>query len=146
MTALQAFRPAGYKCNWPGCCNEAVIVSFKIKNKQTHCLKHQLYKLSGRVGHANWARDHYREHMKSVCAITDTRWSDAYQEVQRMAARMGVTLSRRELIRRACQQFQVDHIDGDHDNNDPNNLQTLTHRAHKFKTDVMGDSNGYRRK
>jgi 5-methylcytosine-specific restriction endonuclease McrA len=61
-----------------------------------------------------------------------------------MAKALGVTLSRREAIRRASQQFQVDHRDGNHNNNNPANLQTLTHRAHKFKTDVMGDSNGYR--
>jgi hypothetical protein len=146
MTALKAFQPTGKKCKWPGCSNAAVKIKVNIKGKRSHCLKHQLYKLSGRVSHGNWERDHYRQHMKSVCAITGTRWIDAYHEVQRMSKVLRVTLSRRETIRRASQQFQVDHIDGNHRNNDPANLQTLTHRAHKFKTDVMGDSNGHRKK
>lgn len=144
MVILKSFRPTSRKCKWPGCCNDAVIVDFELEGKRSHCIKHQLYKLSGRVSHKNWARDHYREHMKSVCAITETRWSEAYYKVQHMAKALGLTLSRREAIRRASQQFQVDHRDGNHSNNNPANLQTLTHQAHKFKTDIMGDSNGYR--
>lgn len=144
MVTLKAFIPTGKQCKWPGCCNRAVKVKMPVEGKTIHCIKHQLMKLSGRVSHKNWKRDHYRQYMKPYCVYTDTTWVKAYKDVRRMGMMMGVTLERREYIRRACQQFQVDHIDGNHNNNDPNNLQTLTHRAHKFKTDVMGDSNGYR--
>lgn len=146
MTTLKAFKPTGKQCNWPGCNNVAVEVNFPIEAKTKHCIKHQLYKLSGRVSDKNWGRDHYREHMQARCAINGTTWSQAYKEVQYMDQQLGSNLPRRELIRRTSQQFQVDHIDGDHSNNNPENLQTLTHRAHKFKTDVMGDSDGWKNK
>ena len=38
----------------------------------------------------------------------------------------------------AC-QLDVDHIDGDRDNNDPNNLQTLCANCHRLKTHVNKD-------
>ena len=36
-------------------------------------------------------------------------------------------------------QYDVDHIDGDHDNNDPANLQTLCANCHRLKTVLAGD-------
>ena len=38
-------------------------------------------------------------------------------------------------------QLDVDHIDGDHFNNDPANLQTLCANCHRLKTHLSGDSN-----
>ena len=35
--------------------------------------------------------------------------------------------------------LDVDHIDGDHTNNDPSNLQTLCANCHRIKTVVSGD-------
>jgi len=34
----------------------------------------------------------------------------------------------------------VDHLDGDHENNDPDNLMTLCHTCHAVKTHIFGDS------
>jgi hypothetical protein len=36
-------------------------------------------------------------------------------------------------------QLQVDHIDGNHDNNDPENLQTLCANCHTLKTNIYRD-------
>jgi 5-methylcytosine-specific restriction endonuclease McrA len=36
-------------------------------------------------------------------------------------------------------QLDVDHIDGDHDNNDPENLQTLCANCHRLKTQIQKD-------
>ena len=36
-------------------------------------------------------------------------------------------------------QLDVDHIDGDHKNNHPDNLQTLCANCHRLKTKVNGD-------
>ena len=36
-------------------------------------------------------------------------------------------------------QLDVDHIDGDHHNNDPNNLQTLCSNCHRLKTYLAKD-------
>lgn len=140
---LKAFKPTGKQCNWPGCCNPAVKVTFDVPSKSKHCIKHQLHKLSGRVG-PNWKRDSYREHMKSVCSISGFTWKQAYQEVENMCHYFNLTPARYTKVRRACQMFQVDHIDGNHANNHPNNLQTVTPTAHKFKTDMFGDADGWK--
>jgi hypothetical protein len=34
-------------------------------------------------------------------------------------------------------QLDVDHIDGNHDNNDPSNLQTLCANCHRLKTHIQ---------
>jgi hypothetical protein len=34
-------------------------------------------------------------------------------------------------------QLDVDHIDGNHENNDPNNLQTLCANCHRLKTYIQ---------
>ena len=36
-------------------------------------------------------------------------------------------------------QLDVDHIDGNHNNNDPNNLQTLCANCHRLKTITKGE-------
>jgi 5-methylcytosine-specific restriction endonuclease McrA len=36
-------------------------------------------------------------------------------------------------------QLDVDHIDGDHTNNELNNLQTLCANCHRLKTQVNND-------
>lgn len=37
-------------------------------------------------------------------------------------------------------QLDVDHIDGNRNNNDPSNLQTLCANCHRLKTHLNGDS------
>lgn len=94
---------------------------------------------SGRVG-INWARDHYREHLKPICSLTGVTWHEQYNLVKMMAKKLRIKMSRYEMIRRACQTFDVDHINGNHSDNRIKNLQTLSKIAHKFKTDVCGDA------
>jgi hypothetical protein len=141
---LKAFIEQDYICNWPGCDNTVVRHSHQITSKNCHCLKHTLYKLSGRVSSRNWRRDYYREHLKAKCALSGKTWTDAYQEVKEISHRAGYNLSRKELIVLATRQFQVDHIDGNHYNNDVSNLQTLTAAAHKLKSELNGDYNPYK--
>lgn len=40
-------------------------------------------------------------------------------------------------------QLDVDHIDGNRDNNAPANLQTLCANCHRLKTQLEGDYRGY---
>lgn len=141
-TNLTNFRFTNKKCKWPGCDNKAIIACNPIEKvgpTRIHCLRHYLRMKSGRVG-ANWGRDFYREHLKPVCALTGIRWCDQYKMVNLMAERLGKQLSKYEKVRRTCQAFDVDHINGQHSDNDPSNLQTLIKMAHKFKTDVCGDA------
>lgn len=41
-------------------------------------------------------------------------------------------------------QYDVDHIDGNHANNDPSNLQTLCANCHRLKTVLAGDAQRWR--
>lgn len=143
---LKAFILTGEPCRWPGCCREAVKTTLSVNGKTIHCIKHQLRKYSGRVDHNNWKRDYYREYLKPQCELTGITWQDQYKETVLVSKKLGKNLSRRELVRRTCQAFEVDHKDGDHQNSDPSNLQTLTKSAHKLKTDLTGDSNPMKNK
>ena len=142
---LKRFKPNGKRCNWPGCCNEAVDTSLPVVSKTKHCIKHHLRKMSGRVS-TQWKRDSYREHLKPVCKMSGRRWCDVYKDVKAGFEYLGKEYTRVDLVRRTCQQFDVDHIDGNHYNNHPSNLQTLLKTMHKLKTDVMGDANPTRYK
>lgn len=142
---LQRFIATDKQCNWPGCCNQAVKTQLPVVSRTKHCLKHQLYKHSGRVG-PNWKRDHYRQHLGSVCEISKTTWCETYQHVKQAMLNLKPQAERYEVVRRTCQQFDVDHVDGFRDNNCPSNLQTLTKQMHKLKTDVVGDANPWRNK
>jgi hypothetical protein len=145
MVTLKAFIPTGKQCKWPGCCNEAVKTELPVVGKTIHCIKHHMRKHSGRVG-PNWERDYYRENLKPACELSGKTWKDEYHETGLIAKALGVDLNKVQLVRRTCQAFDVDHKDGNHYNNDLDNLQTLTKRAHKFKTDVMGDADPMRYK
>ena len=59
----------------------------------------------------------YRRHRKDFCENIDGRLGYVCDSVIRMSA-----------------QLEVDHRDGNHLNNDPNNLQTLCKMCHTFKT------------
>jgi 5-methylcytosine-specific restriction endonuclease McrA len=65
----------------------------------------------------------YRQHRKDRCENRD--------------GRLGFKCNYK--IRHSA-QLQVDHIDGDHTNNDPGNLQTLCANCHTFKTHSNGDT------
>ena len=134
------------KCNWPGCDRDAGVCTLTIKGKRmcnstTHCLRHSLIKYSGRVDHQNWFRDRHREYLTGVCAIDGVTFKEEYQKTKKRCFKLGLKLSKHEMIRRTMQTFEGDHKDGNPDNNSKENIQTLTKAAHKFKTDVSGDSN-----
>tara|TARA_R110002153_G_C12934815_1_gene456533 strand:- start:45 stop:491 length:447 start_codon:yes stop_codon:yes gene_type:complete len=143
---LKAFISTGETCRWPECYKEAVKTTLPINGKTIHCIKHQLRKYSGRVDHNNWKRDYYREYLKPQCELSGVTWRDQYKETVLVSKKLGKDLSRHELVRRTCQAFEVDHKDGNHKNNEFNNLQTLTKSTHKLKTDLNGDSNPMKNK
>lgn len=142
---LKAFIPTGKQCKWPGCCRDAVKTTLPVVGNRSHCIRHHLIKHSGRVG-PNWKRDHYREHMKGVTANGRVRWIDVYKEVVDTANDWGYQLSKVEAVRRTSQSFDVDHDDGNHYNNDPSNLKTLTPFQHRLKSRLAGDHNPMRYK
>ena len=141
---LKRFVKTGKQCKWPGCNNDAVKTKLPVAGKTIHCLKHQMRKHSGRVG-PNWLRDHYRENLKPYCELSGRLWCDVYRDVEKGFEVLGQRYTRIDLIRRTCQQFDVDHVDGNHYNNCVTNLQTLTKQMHKLKTDIMGDADPTRK-
>lgn len=142
---LRAFKPTNKICQVPGCCRTAVKTKLPVKGKTKQCIRHQLYQMSGRIG-SNWMRDRYREHMTSVCALRGWRWGDEYLAVKKQVERAGIAATKLQIIRWTTQMFDVDHIDGNHDNNDHSNLQTLYCPAHRLKSRYNGDHNPMRYK
>lgn len=142
---MKAFLPTNKICQVESCCKPAVKTKLPVNGKTLQCISHQLYQMSGRVG-PNWKRDCYRQHMKSYCELRDWHWSDEYKLVKKQVAKAGIKATRRQLIRWTTQMFDVDHIDGNHKNNHPSNLQTLYAPTHRLKSRYSGDHNPTRYK
>jgi 5-methylcytosine-specific restriction endonuclease McrA len=81
------------------------------------CYTHHNQKTGNRSGS-------YTQHKKDYCENTD--------------ARLGIQCTAPIVTR---DQLEVDHIDGDHGNDNPNNLQTLCANCHRIKTAM--ESRGY---
>ena len=136
------FKPNGQQCNWPGCNRPAGKTTLKVVSKSVHCLHHHLKKFSGCVGGyspinggrgINWGRDHYREHLKPDPID--------YAHERKHVIKYYPGLSWLETHYKTLKCFDVDHIDGNHDNNHPDNLQTLSKSEHIIKSMANGDLN-----
>ena len=147
MTKLRVFEPTGKKCSWHDCNRSAMKYSgrHKIKGKTIHCVNHTQMKISGRVSHNHYDRDHYRQHLKPSCAMfKDTTFKSKYKEIKKFSEENGHNLDKRTICKYAFGCFEVDHINGDHNDNQPRNLQTLSRDAHKLKSYLNDDFNMYR--
>lgn len=148
------------RCNWPGCKNHVKpFDSFFSKNPLAytkHCFKHNYQKISGRVSDRNYKRDFYRENMKGVCELSKFTFKEAYEQAKEVLKNtldykfeknktMAVRIKeKREAIKLAMRSFDVDHIDGNHYNNDISNLQTLSKLGHHWKSMLFNDYSRYR--
>ena len=140
------------QCGAQGCDNKAVTYTgkYNIKGRTVHCVKHHMNKISGRIDSANFNRDQYREHLRLPTAFLGITFKDEYIKVKKIndffveQGTIEKSLTKRELIRRTMQCFEADHINGNHKDNRKINIQCLTKSEHKFKTDVCGDSIGWR--
>ena len=83
--------------------------------RRAKCYKHH----AQQYGIGDWA---YKIHRKTYCENTDGRLG---YECTATIVWEG--------------QLQVDHMDGDHDNNDPGNLQTLCACCHQYKSYIYKD-------
>ena len=160
MSVLKRFKELPNKCcAFKDCTNHVVVpirrmafsrtntsgVEIPLSGKNSMCFKHLMMLASCRVG-ANYLRDHYRQHLTSVCALSEVTFFQKYKETARVLNNLGVTATRTHKVRLTMKMFEVDHINGKHYDNSVENLQTLTIDAHKTKGMVMGDFNPVRKK
>lgn len=145
MTTLKAFKSLNKQCAFVGCTKHAVKTKLPVKGKWSMCLRHQLNILSGRVG-PNHKRDHYRQYLKGYCEISKKTWGQLYPDTLELLGLIGAATDRLTVVRANTRRFQVDHKDGNHSNNDPDNLQTVRSEVHKMKSDLMGDADPTRNK
>ena len=145
------------RCEVPGCCAPA---QFTQKNKAgerryrksswvrreydapngwccaTHHMNH-LAKQNSFASTTQWknSKHPYRKYRKNFCENID----------ERLGFKCTTTAPPQELIEELIESgyyeghLQVDHIDGDPSNNDPDNLQTLCACCHVFKTAIDKD-------
>lgn len=75
----------------------------------------------------------YKKHRKTTCENVGGNgvWVNPKTKRRNKLGKIGCVCT--ATITEPC-QLSVDHIDGNHDNNDPENLQTLCHNCHAIKT------------
>ena len=124
--ALRTARKS--RCTNPGCNN--FLTPYQGPGSDTLCRDHQK-NLAEYGGLATKTKD-YSQHRGTHCEhcgytpLTDER----VQSVEDLKIR-------NRLMRTL---LTVDHIDGDHNNNNPENLQTLCPNCHSIKTVINGDT------
>jgi len=127
------------RCSWPGCKNKAQKLFKSFSDKPAyytkHCSKHNYMKLSGRVSSGNYLRDSHREHMTDVCAISGDTFSSKMPFVKRVLSELlgyrfenekrmiDRIYQKRHAIAETMRLFEVDHIDGNRHNNNPDNYR-----------------------
>ena len=117
-------------CDVPGC-NELISL-YKGPNSDTKCREHQL---QGVEYSGNAFSDRvYTYHKKHVC---EECGYDPYND----HVRFKIEKFEDEADMKRCQNklLTVDHIDGNHNNNDPENCQTLCSLCHPIKTHINKD-------
>lgn len=117
------------KCKAPGCTSH--LTMWKGPGEKDYCDKHQR-NLSTYGGLATHAKEYsqLREHCCAECGFDPAKLPriSKYKESD--------PVLHNSMIRSA---LTVDHIDGDHENNAPENLQTLCSNCHNIKTIENGD-------
>ena len=114
LFGLDIFDPAPM-CKEEGCGNPADNAG--NGRWHTRCSMHHKAKYQNKNGYND-----YRGHKKEYCENLD--------------GRLGYTCTTTILI---PDQLEVDHIDGDKDNDKPSNFQTLCSCCHRYKTKINGD-------
>lgn len=117
-------------CNVPGCCE--LVSLYKGPDSGDKCREHQL---QGAVYGGNAFSDReYTYHKKYCCLICGY---DPYNDTLR--AKLFKFEDEDDMKRGLNKLLTVDHIDGDHQNNEPDNCQTLCHLCHILKTHINKD-------
>lgn len=130
-------------CNFIGCSNpnHTPAKIYGVKHAfATLCLKHYIQvKRSGRIG-KHYKRDPHLAYRTTKCAWCSTTLADIAHRINLARAIKGEPpLKGRSLVIESIKIFEVDHIDGNHYNNDPTNLQTMCPSCHDIKTHIFNE-------
>lgn len=122
-------RARGRICCVVGCTHP--VTPYLGPGQEDHCRKHQMNLMEyGGTAKVGKAHSHARERSCSCCGYTPE------QDPAVISAANGDAKVLNRLIRSL---LEVDHLDGDHENNDPNNLDTKCIKCHRIKTIVNED-------
>lgn len=139
-------------CKMPGCNGRVHKNNMIKKGKHSLCIKHACQVKSGRITFVNRKRDIHRLNIKGVCAYTGITWGEVYKWVKRVTPVICNDLdiplpSRYDMIRFTTRMADGDHRDGNHANNNPDNIQTLYRLdPHKLKSLIANDYDGWKNK
>lgn len=116
------------RCTVKGCNN--FLTAYQGPGSDTLCRQHQ--KNLAEYGGMATGKKMYSHHRGTHCE------SCGYTPFEDEMIQAVEDLKLRNQIFRYV--LHVDHIDGNHENNDPENLQTLCSRCHSIKTVINGDT------
>jgi len=125
-TALRKARKT--RCTVEGCNN--FLTAYQGPGSDTLCREHQ--KNLAEYGGMATGKKMYSHHRGTHCE------SCGYTPFEDEMIQAVEDLKLRNQIFRYV--LHVDHMDGNHENNDPENLQTLCSRCHSIKTVINGDT------
>ena len=126
------------KCTTPYCSRKTTKPRDKRMNP--YCAECR-WKLDMKIV-TNVPRDYHRMFIKP----SKRELEDAYYEVDKYALKLGRSFSEQQRHQLAYCNFEVDHIDGNHKNNHPSNLQTLSLHGHKKKSIINKDQDSWKNK
>ena len=101
-------------------------------------------RLDGSIIRRKRCSKHHVQHQAAKKGLTPTQWTNSFHPYlkyrkdycENVDHRLGFTCTATIVW---PGQLQVDHIDGNHDNNNPKNLQTLCANCHAVKTNIYRD-------
>ena len=117
-------------CDVPGC--DELLSLYKGPYSDTKCREHQLQGIEY-DGNA-YANRIYTYHKKEYC---ERCGYNPYKDTVRF--KLKDFESEHDMKRCQNKLLTVDHMDGNHQNNDPDNCQTLCHHCHTVKTHINKD-------
>jgi len=118
------------RCREPGCNNPAHHTG--------------TYRVNGTPHYRKDCQHHHYKKSATKKGLTTTDWLNSFHPYlhqrktycENIDGRLGFVCTTTILLKA---QLEVDHIDGNHLNNDPENLQTLCGCCHKYKTIINED-------
>jgi 5-methylcytosine-specific restriction endonuclease McrA len=117
------------KCKVPGC--DKHLTLWKGPGEKDYCDEHQRnFKQFGGLATAEKVYSQHRLDYCEECNFQPAKLPRV-NKYKKSDPKLFNSMVRSSL--------SVDHIDGNHENNDPSNLQTLCHNCHNIKTIENGD-------